>query len=126
MPLLGSTEMTTVGSAKHRLGKCRPCAFFWKPGSCRNGVDCRHCHLCDPHAKKRSQKEMKKLLKAQIAIAPRMQSLSVATVTEVLHPEAKPSCAQIISGRTFSSTSTAASSRSFSPSCEVSPLRRSK
>lgn len=64
-PLLGSPEMPTVGSTQHHLGECRPCAFFWKPGSCWNGVDCMHCHLCDRGAKKRSQKERKTLLKTQ-------------------------------------------------------------
>lgn len=65
MPLLGSSEAPSVGSLNHNLGECRPCAFFWKPGSCTNGVDCRHCHLCDPSAKRRRLKERKALLKSQ-------------------------------------------------------------
>merc|ERR1712157_641186 len=55
-PMLGSPELPTVGSAQHRLGECKPCAFFWKPAGCSNGVDCVYCHLCDAHEKKRRQK----------------------------------------------------------------------
>jgi len=65
-PMLGSPEMPTVGSAQHHLGECKPCAFFWKPAGCSNGVDCVYCHLCDAHEKKRRQKEKKALIKAQI------------------------------------------------------------
>ncbi|CAE7472296.1 GekBS024P [Symbiodinium natans] len=34
------------GSTLHAEGNCKPCAWFWKPGSCQNGKDCMHCHLC--------------------------------------------------------------------------------
>jgi len=36
----------SIGSQKHGSGECRPCAWFWKPQGCRNGANCRHCHLC--------------------------------------------------------------------------------
>jgi hypothetical protein len=62
---LGGREFPTVGSAKHHLGECKPCAFFWKPAGCTNGVNCVYCHLCDAKEKKRRQKEKKVLLKAQ-------------------------------------------------------------
>merc|ERR1712176_1124062 len=65
-PMLGSPELPTVGSAQHRLGECKPCAFFWKPAGCSNGVDCVYCHLCDAHEKKRRQKEKKALIKSQL------------------------------------------------------------
>merc|ERR1712151_814947 len=65
-PMLGSSELPTVGSAQHHLGGCKPCAFFWKPAGCSNGVDCVYCHLCDAHEKKRRQKEKKALIKSQI------------------------------------------------------------
>jgi len=38
--------MPSHGSLLHATGKCKPCAFFWKPGSCQNKQDCMHCHLC--------------------------------------------------------------------------------
>jgi hypothetical protein len=55
-PELGSSELPTVGSAAHKLGTCRPCAFLYKRG-CGNGVHCTFCHLCDAGEKKRRQKE---------------------------------------------------------------------
>merc|ERR1712187_850857 len=66
MPNLGSPDMPSVASAQHHLGECKPCAFFWKPAGCSNGVDCDYCHLCDAHEKKRRQKEKKALLKTYI------------------------------------------------------------
>lgn len=38
--------LPSVGSALHRLGECKPCAWYWKPQGCTNGSECRHCHLC--------------------------------------------------------------------------------
>jgi len=48
---------TSLGSARHLAGKCRPCAFFSKPEGCDNGVNCSFCHLCDLGEKKRRRKE---------------------------------------------------------------------
>jgi len=58
-PQLGSAELPTVGSKKHRLGQCKPCAFIWKGTGCDNGVDCSFCHLCDVGEKRRRAKEKK-------------------------------------------------------------------
>lgn len=55
-PVLGSSELPTVGSAGHKWGACKPCAFLYKRG-CENGVECSFCHLCDSGEKKRRQKE---------------------------------------------------------------------
>jgi len=63
-PQLGSPQMPTAGSAQHNLGQCKPCAFFWKPAGCGNGVECPFCHLCGPDEKKRRQKDKKAFLKA--------------------------------------------------------------
>lgn len=57
-PHVGSPEMPTLGSTGHRLGTCKPCAFFHK-GGCSNGVQCSFCHLCDAGEKKRRQKDLK-------------------------------------------------------------------
>jgi len=64
-PKLGDRDVPTVGSAKHQLGECKPCAFFWKPAGCSNGATCEYCHLCDAREKKRRQKEKKALFKAR-------------------------------------------------------------
>eukprot|EP00931_Biecheleriopsis_adriatica_P087356 TRINITY_DN61842_c0_g1_i1.p1 TRINITY_DN61842_c0_g1~~TRINITY_DN61842_c0_g1_i1.p1 ORF type:complete len:420 (-),score=77.63 TRINITY_DN61842_c0_g1_i1:71-1264(-) len=52
---LGTPDMPTVGSAGHRFGTCKPCAFFHTKG-CGTGVNCTFCHLCAPGEKKRRQK----------------------------------------------------------------------
>lgn len=55
-PVLGSTQLPTVGSAGHGTGACKPCAFLHTRG-CENGANCNFCHLCPPGEKKRRQKE---------------------------------------------------------------------
>lgn len=55
-PRLGSEELPTRGSAGHRSGACKPCAFFHTKG-CESGVDCGFCHLCWPGEKIRRRKE---------------------------------------------------------------------
>jgi len=59
---LGSADMPTVGSAGHKLGTCKPCAFFHIKG-CQNGVNCIFCHLCDAGEKRRRQKERKQMIR---------------------------------------------------------------
>jgi len=49
-------EVPNRGSAVHRWGACKPCAFVHK-GGCETGVDCQFCHLCEPGEKKRRKKE---------------------------------------------------------------------
>jgi len=55
-PELGSPALPTRGSALHRWGACKPCAFMFKEG-CNNGIDCQFCHLCEPGERKRRKKE---------------------------------------------------------------------
>jgi len=35
------TPLPSKGSKLHESQECKPCAFFWKPSGCINGVDCR-------------------------------------------------------------------------------------
>mmetsp|Transcript_13311 Transcript_13311/g.31760 ORF Transcript_13311/g.31760 Transcript_13311/m.31760 type:complete len:248 (+) Transcript_13311:93-836(+) len=37
----------SVGAALHATQQCRPCAWYWRPGSCTRGAECLHCHLCE-------------------------------------------------------------------------------
>jgi len=48
----------SLGSELHATGQCRPCAWFWKPQGCANGVDCRHCHSC-PQDEIKTRKKVK-------------------------------------------------------------------
>jgi len=52
-------EDTSLGSALHLSGACKPCAWFWKPQGCANGADCLHCHLCPKGEVKRRKKQKK-------------------------------------------------------------------
>jgi len=55
-PTLGSAQLPSRGSALHRWGACKPCAFVFA-GGCSNDVDCEFCHLCGPGEKRRRRKE---------------------------------------------------------------------
>merc|ERR1712064_40437 len=46
LELLASLSLPSTGSTLHNYGKCKPCAWFWKPQGCLNGQTCGHCHLC--------------------------------------------------------------------------------
>lgn len=54
---------TSRGASLHATGQCKPCAWNWKPGGCRNGADCRHCHVCDQNELKRRRCERLRQLK---------------------------------------------------------------
>lgn len=53
---LGSAELPTVGSAGHKSGICRPCAFMYTKG-CDIGKECTFCHICPPGERKARSKE---------------------------------------------------------------------
>ena len=58
----------SIGSKLHAQGGCKPCAWFWRPGGCHRGDDCKHCHLCPPGAlqmRKRQNRELMKALRQQ-------------------------------------------------------------
>lgn len=47
------------GSALHAIGKCQPCAWFWKQGrGCQSGAYCEYCHLC-PEGELKNRKKAK-------------------------------------------------------------------
>jgi len=43
------------GSALHKSGRCKPCAFFHTKG-CQNDKNCQFCHLCPPGEKQRRKR----------------------------------------------------------------------
>ncbi|CAJ1344905.1 unnamed protein product [Effrenium voratum] len=51
-------ENISHGSAMHGTGACKPCAWFWKPGSCQNKENCSYCHLC-PEGELKARKKAK-------------------------------------------------------------------
>jgi len=55
------TGTPSHGSLLHGQGGCRPCAWFWKPGSCQNGTNCLHCHAC-PEGELKARKKAKQTM----------------------------------------------------------------
>lgn len=47
----------SAGAFLHGTGQCRPCAWFWKPQGCINGVHCTHCHSCGPDELKQRKRQ---------------------------------------------------------------------
>jgi len=76
---LGSPELPTVGSASHRLGLCKPCAFVFTAG-CQSGINCQFCHLCEQGEKKRRKKEKREL--KRLGLYPRRGGTVAATGCE--------------------------------------------
>jgi len=50
--------LPSMGSKMHGTGACRPCAWFYKPGSCQNSHDCKYCHIC-PEGELKDRKKSK-------------------------------------------------------------------
>jgi len=45
-PLEQRKPELSKGGQLHGSGKCKPCAWFWRPQGCVNSQECLHCHLC--------------------------------------------------------------------------------
>jgi len=67
IPRIGSASVPSVGSLGHHFGTCKPCAFATTKG-CRDGPDCKFCHLCDSRERQRRKKAKRALLGAFSAI----------------------------------------------------------
>jgi len=83
--VLADPTLPSIGAALHSSGKCKPCAWFWKPESCQWGADCQHCHLCPigelRRRKKERQAEAKELKREAAALAEEMKT-EAATLAE--------------------------------------------
>jgi len=47
---------TSLGSALHGSGRCKPCAWYWHAKGCANGEACEYCHECPPGELKERRK----------------------------------------------------------------------
>jgi len=66
--LLACAFTVMTMSELHELGKCRPCAYFYgKADGCRQGSECRCCHMCLPGELKNRKKIRMKAVKARRA-----------------------------------------------------------
>jgi len=68
------------GSVLHSFGACNPCAFFWKPGGCKNGSECSHCHFC-PEGEVKVRKKAKSALMRLGLVTPKQRTSSPHAVT---------------------------------------------
>ena len=60
-----STQFASAASARHRAGRCKPCAFVHHQGGCTNGLSCEFCHLCGPdEIKTRKRLKLKRAKRA--------------------------------------------------------------
>lgn len=50
--IIADSGQWSKGSVLHAEGKCKPCAWSWKPNGCSKGADCLFCHTCDEDAHK--------------------------------------------------------------------------
>jgi len=46
----------SAGSIAHQDGKCKPCAWNWKPSGCSKGLSCEFCHSCEENALQRKRR----------------------------------------------------------------------
>lgn len=67
-PTAAEMPLPSRGSALHRLGTCRPCAFVHQEG-CRSGANCEFCHMCDAGARRRLRRERLRRARAARAAA---------------------------------------------------------
>jgi len=71
---LGTSELPSVGSVGHALGRCKPCAFLYKD-ECQAAVDCHFCHICEDGEKKRRKREHRAAKRAVVVAGMATQAL---------------------------------------------------
>lgn len=57
-----SSDLPSIGSAEHHLGRCKPCCFF-RRSRCLKGVDCHHCHVAEHKLPARPGKQTRDRMK---------------------------------------------------------------
>lgn len=71
-PLHAAAQMNP-GSLMHGTGVCSPCAWYWKPKTCLNGMDCQFCHFC-PDGELKSRRKAKLTVMRSAGFPPRSRS----------------------------------------------------
>lgn len=54
----------SAGAVNHGTGRCKPCAWTWKPRGCYLGQECPQCHMCNVDDYKQYRKDRLAGLKA--------------------------------------------------------------
>jgi len=94
-PVIG-TEIS-VGSLQHP-SECKPCGWFWKPGGCQNGKDCRHCHLCPQSELKARKQQRLRARKEQKSLQSHISPEGAACLAELSEPRAKLEPQEVAAG----------------------------
>mmetsp|Transcript_1411 Transcript_1411/g.2315 ORF Transcript_1411/g.2315 Transcript_1411/m.2315 type:complete len:441 (+) Transcript_1411:140-1462(+) len=78
----------SLGAVLHGTGQCKPCAWYWKPGSCVNGFECQHCHMCpEDELKTRKKGKVARLrLGHQACLAQEEEELEVLREMSLTQP----------------------------------------
>mmetsp|Transcript_54715 Transcript_54715/g.143244 ORF Transcript_54715/g.143244 Transcript_54715/m.143244 type:complete len:95 (+) Transcript_54715:2-286(+) len=63
--------VTSIGSAAHATGECKPCIFYRQIVGCAKGADCLFCHIRHARQERRrlcksKRHRYKKLIQAQV------------------------------------------------------------
>ena len=77
-------DLPSSGSALHALGKCKPCAWHWKPGGCTNGKECCHCHLC-PAGELKGRRKVKETAMRAGALKPAKETRPSPANSRTMH-----------------------------------------
>lgn len=65
VPIGSEKDLWAEHEAKHFAGTCQPCAYYYKPDSCKWGAKCDFCHLCPDGEIKARKKEKIRALREQ-------------------------------------------------------------
>jgi hypothetical protein len=58
--------LPSKGSAEHCTGECQPCGFFHNEKvGCKEGYNCRFCHLCGPEERKKRRVQKAERMRLQ-------------------------------------------------------------
>eukprot|EP00971_Amphidinium_carterae_P291445 5785972-Amphidinium_carterae.1 len=44
--LQDQSKPLSIGSEGHPVSCLMPCKYYWKPRGCKDGLNCKRCHIC--------------------------------------------------------------------------------
>jgi len=97
-PTARGTNMSRIGSAGHKNGICRPCAYFHKPSGCVNIESCSYCHEC-PAGELKRRKQVKLFFRKMMFNISRKQFEAEAQQAEAEAKQAEAEAKQAEQGQ---------------------------
>mmetsp|Transcript_31679 Transcript_31679/g.72082 ORF Transcript_31679/g.72082 Transcript_31679/m.72082 type:complete len:234 (-) Transcript_31679:28-729(-) len=111
-------EPFSEGSRLHRMGRCKPCAFFHTKG-CQNGPACQFCHQCPPYEAQRRQRLRRQLMKPLFGHARQASDSSTTTASTAGGSSRRFSHSRQSSGASSCSTTAGEEAFATSPRAEA-------